>query len=208
MTAAADRKPSALTKGEVYRQARIWHGYLSAFAFLALLFFSATGILLNHPNWLKVELPPVAESQITLTPQELATLQAAPDQPRQLVKLVGGKARLLGAFRNGEAAGPQVFVRMQGVRGSSDLVADLATGEVRVTVEPQHPIAVLNGLHRGEQASAPWRAIIDIAGGVLIVMALIGYVLFFSLRFRLRTALVLTGASLAAMVGVFALLVR
>lgn len=199
---------TALTKGEVYRQARIWHGYLSAFAFLALLFFAATGIVLNHPNWFKAELLPVIESQVVLAPAELAILRAGPDRPRSLVKLVAAKARLLGAFRNGETAGPQVFVRLQGVRGTSDLVADLETGVVRVTVEPQHPIAILNGLHRGEQASAPWRAIIDIAGGVLILMALIGYVLFFSLRFRLRTALALTAASLIAMLGVFAAVVR
>ena len=203
----ANARPG-FTKGEFYRQCRIWHGYLSAFAFLALLFFSATGILLNHPNWLKVELPPLTETQITLTPQELAGLKAAPDAGRHLVKLVGPKAKLAGTFGNGETAGPQVFVRMQGVRGSSDLVGDLQTGVVRVTVERQHPIAVLNGLHRGELATAPWRAIIDIAGGVLIFMAIVGYVLFFSLRFRLRTALVLTGGSLLAMVGVFALLVR
>jgi len=208
MSGEAERGRTALTKGEFYRQCRIWHGYLSAFAFLALLFFSITGILLNHPNWLKVELAPLAESQITLTAEELAGLKAAKEPGPHLVKLVSPKARLLGTLRNADIAGPDVYVRMQGVRGSSDLVGNLETGVVRVTVEKQHPIAVFNGLHRGELASAPWRAIIDIAGVVLILMALIGYVLFFSLRFRLRTALVLTAGSLAAMVGVFVMLVR
>jgi len=40
--------------------------------------------------------------------------------------------------------------------------------------------------------------------GVLIVMSLIGYALFLSLRFRLRTALASTAASLIAMTGLFA----
>jgi len=204
----SEAKRPLLTKGEFYRQCRIWHGYLSAFAFLALLFFSATGILLNHPDWLKVELPPLAESQVALSPTEVASLQAAKDPGRHLVELVGAKASLKGTFRNGEVAGRDVYVRMQGVRGSSDLVGNLDTGVVRVTVERQHPIAVFNALHRGELASAPWRAIIDIAGIVLIVMAIIGYVLFFSLRFRLRTALALTAVSLVAMVGVFVVLVN
>ena len=36
---------------DFYRHARYVHGWLSAFAFIVLLFFSATGLLLNHPEW-------------------------------------------------------------------------------------------------------------------------------------------------------------
>ena len=44
-------KPASLDKGAFFRLCRMLHAYLSAFAFLALFFFSATGILLNHPEW-------------------------------------------------------------------------------------------------------------------------------------------------------------
>ena len=36
---------------DFYRHSRYVHGWLSAFAFLTLLFFSVTGLLLNHPEW-------------------------------------------------------------------------------------------------------------------------------------------------------------
>ena len=45
-------KPRSAFEIALYRQCRAWHGYLSAFAFIALMFFSATGILLNHPDWI------------------------------------------------------------------------------------------------------------------------------------------------------------
>ena len=48
-------RPMPPWKIEFYRQSRLWHGYLSAFAFIALIFFSVTGLLLNHPEWLKRE---------------------------------------------------------------------------------------------------------------------------------------------------------
>ena len=61
--------------------------------------------------------------------------------------------------------------------------------------------------HRAELAGGPWRLFVDLIGGVLIVMSLIGYAIFLSLRFRLRTALGLTALSLAVMVGLFLLTV-
>lgn len=104
-------------------------------------------------------------------------------------------------------AGADVFVRMQSVRGSTDLRGNVETGQTSVTVERQTATEILNGLHRGELAGGPWRLWIDIIAGVLLVLSILGYILFFSLRYRLKTAVVLTVASLAVMVGFYIALV-
>ncbi len=200
-----ERKP-AMSRGEFYRQCRIWHGYLSAFAFLALLFFSLTGISLNHPGWLKRPPQAVVETTVRLTPAELAQV-SGDGAGAALARIVGQRVKLRGEYKDAEVAGPSVFVRMQGVGGNSDLQADLTSGEVRVAVEPADTLEVLDALHRGETAGAAWRLLIDIAGVVLIAMSLIGYVLFLSLRMRLATALVLTVLSAAGAIGVFLMLV-
>lgn len=192
-----------LTKGEFYRQCRLWHGYLSAFSFLALLFFSVTGILLNHPDWPKVRLPDAVQRTIVLSPSELAQLKTSPEPAPAIARLIGGKMQLLGAFKDGEVSGSDVFIRMQGVRGTSDLRGNIRTGKIDVVVEPHHPVALINGLHRAEQAGWPWRIFVDVLAGLLIVMSLIGFILFLSLRFRLRTALILMGASVLVMGGLY-----
>lgn len=193
--------------GGFYRLMRDLHGYLSAFAFIALLFFAATGILLNHPGLLSGEGKPLDQSQVTLSAQEIAKVRGAPEPGRALAQIIGGKKKLVGEFQNGDAAGADVFVRMQSVRGSSDLRGNMETGLVEVTVERQPATEVLNGLHRGELAGKAWRFWIDVIGAVLIVLSILGYILFFSLRFRLKTALVLTAVSVVAMIGVFIALV-
>jgi hypothetical protein len=38
---------------DFYRHARYVHGWLSAFAFIALFFFALTGLFLNNPDWFK-----------------------------------------------------------------------------------------------------------------------------------------------------------
>lgn len=199
----AARPGRGFTSGEFYRQCRLWHGYLSAFAFLALVFFAATGILLNHPNWPKVTPPALVESRFALTPQQVSRIRASAEPGRELAALAGAKLKLIGAYREGDLVGDDLYVRLQGVRGTSDLRAHLETGQVEATVERQHLIAVINGLHRAEAAGAAWRFMVDVFGVVLIALSLIGYVLFLSLRFRWRTALALTGASLIVMLGLF-----
>ena len=37
-------------KGAFYRQCRMLHAYLSAGAFVMLMFFALSGLLLNHPH--------------------------------------------------------------------------------------------------------------------------------------------------------------
>lgn len=193
----------AFSKGDVYRVCREWHGYLSAFAFLALIFFAVTGILLNHPGLLEGQPPPPVEHTIKLSAEQIAALKAAAEPGRELSKVVGAMTELSGSYRSGEIAGDDVYVNLQGVRGRSDLTGSLATGEIRIYSERETTVGLLNGLHRGEHAGDAWRAFIDVMAGAFIVMSLIGYALFLSLRFRLRTALALTAASLIAMAGIF-----
>ena len=195
----------ASAKGAFYRLMRDLHGYFSAVAFLALLFFAATGILLNHPNLLPGRGVPYDEQTVQLTPDQLAKVKSASEPGAALTEIVGAQVALAGRFEGGDISGQDLFVRLEGVRGASDLRGHLDTGEVEVSVSRQNAIQILNSLHRGETAGAVWKALIDILAAVLIIMSVMGYILFFSLRFRLKTALVLTGLSLVAMVGIFTL---
>lgn len=204
---AAARTARGSLKGEVFRQARLWHGWLSAFAFLALMFFSATGLFLNHPEWFETreETGPV-ETAVTLTAAELTAARAATDPHRALAQAVGRRVKLLGAYQSGEAIDGEAQIRTEGVRGASDILVDLETGKAEVSTEKARLLATLNDLHRGKNAGASWKLVIDLSAIVILGLSLIGYVLFFSLRFRLRTGLILTAVSLAALGAVFVLL--
>jgi len=190
-------------KGEFYRQSRAWHGYLSAFAFLALIFFAGTGLLLNHPEWTPRRGDRLPEDRaFTLPRADLDRARAAADPARALAAAVGRRIHLLGAFQSGEAVDGQVLVRMEGPRGASDITIDLATGAVEASLEPARLVDTLNDLHRGKNAGQAWRSVIDLSAIVILALSVIGYLLFFSLRFRLRTSLLLTAVSLVALVGI------
>ena len=67
---------------------------------------------------------------------------------------------------------------------------------------------IVQDLHRGKNSGAAWRWVIDITAYLVGLLSVIGFVLLFTLRFRLRTSLVLAALSLAAMVAVVALFIR
>lgn len=182
-----------------YRLCRVWHGYLSAFAFVWLLFFSITGILLNHPTWLRNDRPVIVSRQFRLQPHELASVTAKAEPGPAFVQAMRGKLDLKGQIDSSEVVGQLFFVRMRGASGSSELQLDLHTGQGSAAIE-SFPIPTLfKELHRGEKAGPVWRAMIDITGFALVATSMMGLMIYLSLRFRLRTALFLVAGGLAAM---------
>jgi len=187
--------------GSILRLLRTWHGYLSAFAFLILIFFAATGILLNHPTWSQAKPPILSQAYITLTSDQIARLKTSPDYGAELQKIAAAHLRLEGQMINAQRDGEEVLIRLQGIRGGSLVTADLTNGKTRIDVDRQYFLAIIDELHRTERAGPVWQAFVDFTGVLLIAVAVLGYGLFLMLRFRLKTALTLSALSLILMVG-------
>jgi hypothetical protein len=202
------RAGPAVSRSGLFRLAREWHGYLSAIAFVALLFFSATGIVMNHPTITDGHLPDLIQKPFMLSPAEIAAIRANPDPGQTLVKTAERHiGKLRGGFRDGQLDGNDAFVRLQGASNNTDLHADLKSGRVEVTIVPAGRLDVLNNLHRGDRAGKLWQALVDASAILMILVSLLGYILFLSMRFRVRTALILTGATTLALVAIFFLVV-
>jgi uncharacterized protein len=196
-----------LSKGAVYRLCRMLHAYLSAFAFLALIFFSATGILLNHPEWFRGTKRAGEERIATVPAAEIAAALQSATPTAALAAALARHASPRGAFKSGEVGEDEAHLRFEGVTGTSDVLLNLRDGRTELLIERASAVAILNDLHRGKNAGSAWAVVIDISGIVVLALSLIGYVLFFSLRFRLATSLKLTAASLVTLVAVFYLFV-
>jgi hypothetical protein len=196
------------SKAAFYRLCRNWHGYLSAVAFVWLLFFAITGILLNHSNWFAAEAPAPTQKQFVLLPGEKALIKAAREPGAVLVDLLRDRLGLRGNISSTDIVGNQLFIRMRGVRGSSDVQADIENGRGSASIEKFAAVTTFKELHRGEQAGPVWQALIDISGAILAATALLGLLIYFAMRLRLATSLTLIGLGLAAMAGGIILFVR
>ena len=193
-------------KIEFYRQSRLWHGYLSAFAFISLMFFSVTGLVLNHPEWLAQE-SKSEEIRLSLLPGDVAAARKTDDPARAIAALIGAKGGVGGVYSSGEVDGDEAFLRYEGATGNASVMVDLKTGAAEAPLQKSDAVTILNDLHRGKNVGDAWKLFIDISAAIFLVLSLVGYILFFSLRYRLAQSLGLTIASLAAMTAVFVWLV-
>lgn len=199
---AISEKTRGLDRGAFYRTCREWHGYISAIAFAALIFFALTGITLNHPEWFENGAAESDTITIDLPPNTIRGLE-----PEALAKLVQERAPLRGRYSSGESLDGETILRFEGPKGNSDVSIDEARGRAEIRIEKATAFSLLNDLHRGKNAGAAWKVAIDIVAGLVLALSAIGFVLFLSLRLRLGVSLALTAAGFAAFVAAIALLV-
>ena len=192
-----------INKGKFYRTCRMLHTYLSAAAFIMLMFFSMSGLLLNHPDWFGAGRSDAAPVEIELEPAALAEAVQSDAPGAALAGLVRQETRTAGAFRTADIMEDEAFLRYTGVKGTTDVYIDLETGIADVEVSRPNPTAIIHDLHRGKDAGAVWKAFIDLTAGLILTMSLIGLILFFSLRFRLATSLKIMGSTLLAFASLY-----
>ncbi|MCU4581698.1 PepSY-associated TM helix domain-containing protein [Acinetobacter gyllenbergii] len=184
---------------DFYRHARYVHGWLSAFAFIVLIFFAATGLLLNNPDWFKSS----NDEQIvklTLPAAFVSAIQKQENPTQAILDFVRDKQPLIGRYKSSEVMDGEVMIRLESPAGSTDLWVLMDEGQVEITQKPASTVSLLNDLHRGKNVGATWHWLIDISAIIIILLSLAGYILFLTIKTRLITHLLLTAASLLTII--------
>jgi hypothetical protein len=173
------------------------HIYLSMFGLAAVLFFSVTGITLNHPNWLfgEVERQSEAESQLAL--QWLGrdrapggTVSDGHGDPTtavaklEIVEHLRKTHAIRGALADFRVDDTECTVSFKGPGYSADAFIDRESGRYRLTAIDHGFVAVINDLHKGRDTGPVWSVVIDVSAGVMALISLTGLVLLFYLKLR------------------------
>ncbi len=195
----------------------LWlHIYVSMFGLAAVLFFSVTGITLNHPDWFfgDSERQVQAEGQIDQKWLKAATPSSDPANPPdpagQVAKLdivehlrkTHGVRGALADFRVDER---ECMVSFKGAGYAADAFIDRESGHYNLTQTEHGFIAVINDLHKGRDTGPVWSAVIDISAVVLTVISLTGLTLLFYLKLRRKPGVIvsLLGAALIVVICLY-----
>ncbi len=198
------------------------HIYLSMFSLASLLFFSVTGITLNHPDWFstrgehtvqsegKMQIAwlrgadTVSASTNSNTIQE--TDSAAGVDKLAVVEHLRQVHAIRGALAEFRIDERECMVTFKGPSYAADAFIDRTSGHYELTETSHGFVAWINDLHKGRDTGKAWSIIIDIAAGLMTVVSLTGLILLFYIKRRrvsgVVTALVGT-AVIAAVVWMF-----
>jgi hypothetical protein len=181
------RRPRSL-KARTHVWMRWLHTYTSMISLLVVLFFSLTGITLNHPDWAFGTLP---TGWIEGT--EVNWLTVAEElRAQQGVHGRAGDTRL---------DGTEASLSFKAPGYSADAFIDTATGKYTLNVQAQGGVAVLNDLHRGRDAGPAWAWLIDLSGVFLTVVSLTGLgILLYLKKSRVKALAAMLGAGVLVVV--------
>ena len=209
------------------RFVRWMHIYLSMFSLALVLFFSVTGITLNHPDWFFANTERRVKEQGTINPSWLnmgagamgaessGTAEIRSENANNLDQRSAGVARLeivehlrnqhhigaaLAEFRAEET---ECLVTFKGPGYAADAFIDRQSGKYDVTQTFHGIVAVLNDLHKGRDTGPVWSAVIDVSAVFMTVISLSGLILLFYLKLRRVPGLAvgIAGAIAAIVIG-------
>jgi hypothetical protein len=195
------------------------HIYLSMFALAAVLFFSATGLTLNHPNWFfgESERRVQAQGKMNVTWLKQAsntrpTAEETSDPTSSVAKLdvvehLRSAHGVRGALTEFKADERECVVLFKGPGYAADAFIDRETGEYTINQSVHGFTAVINDLHKGRDTGPGWSILIDVSAIVMVVISLTGLVLLFYLKRRRMPGLVVALLGTIAVVAVFLLAV-
>ncbi len=176
---------------------RITHLDLTLFGLVLILFFAATGFMLNHEDWF---LP--AEPRTRTAEGALPTAALNPVDKFEVAEALRREFRVAGAVNSFQA--DEDVVEVEFLRPGERAVAEVRreSGQAVVTFETRGWAGVATDLHKGKSAGRAWGLLIDGVCVLLLVIAATGLVLWSSLRSRGKwgAVIVLVGAGLATAV--------
>lgn len=178
---AAAPRPNSRRWSQSFAAAVRWlHIYLSLLGFSAILFFSLTGVTLNHPDWFGLDAPRHAERAGTLP----ATWLGTDVDKLAIAERLRATHHLRGAVADFRIDDRELSLTFKGPAYAADVLVDRATGQYDLTVTEHGVVALINDLHKGRDSGRAWSALIDVAALLMAVSALTGLVLIFYIRRR------------------------
>jgi len=183
--------------------ARWSHIYLSMVSFAILLFFAATGLMLNHQDWFEKQ----QHTMMYKGTMDRAWLGKDVAQLRivEHLRQAHGIEADLSDFQVDDG---QISINFKGPGYSAEARVDRPTGSYDVTETRAGWAAVMNDLHKGRDAGQLWGKLIDAAAVLMMVVAASGLTLIFFLAKWRKSGLIVLGAGALASYLIYVAFVR
>lgn len=171
------KKKRGDAKRGVAKLSRWLHIYLSMVSFAIVLFFSFTGLTLNHPKWFG------AEEQLEEKYKGKLNIKWVdhPDTNKvaklEIVEFLRSKYQLKGAVSDFRMDDYELSISFRGPAYSADVFIDREKGDYEVTEIKKGMVAIWNDLHKGRDSGKRWSWVIDVSAIFLLIISLSGLIL-------------------------------
>ncbi len=164
-------------KKEVAKLSRWLHIYLSMVSFAIVLFFSVTGLTLNHPTWFGGDKQVIVKNKGKLNVKWVNNPDTNKIAKLEIVEFLRKAYQVKGAVSEIRIDDEEISVSLKGPAYSCDAFISREDGTYEVSEVKMGIMAVMNDLHKGRDSGKGWAWIIDISAAFLILVSLSGLIL-------------------------------
>ncbi|MEO8479908.1 MAG: PepSY-associated TM helix domain-containing protein [Gemmatimonadota bacterium] len=179
---------------------RTLHIYLTMFAFVLMVFFGVTGLLLNHEDLLP------GESLVETTGSIAPNLLTEPDK-LMVIEHLRSDYGAGGAVSSFDVNDNTLFVTLKGPGRTFEAEIDRTSGTATIRDTRRGMLVQLDDLHRGKDTGRAWRLVLDASSILLLLASVTGIVMWLALPKRRQGGLIALGVSIALLAAVVVWLV-
>jgi hypothetical protein len=194
-TSSPVKSKATKTKKQAAKISRWLHIYLSMLSFVIVLFFSVTGLTLNHADFFSGktivtrDTGKVNMGWVNVTDTNLVA-------KLNITEFFRNQYQVKGAVNDFRIDDSQVSFSFKGPGYAADVFIIRETGDYELLQTRTGFIGFMNDLHKGRDTGKTWSWVIDIAAICMAVISLSGLILLLFLRKKRRNGLLLAVAGL------------
>lgn len=152
------------------------HIYLSMFSFVIVLFFSVTGLTLNHLDWFP-EKEVLQEAYGRINVAWVNAVDTAQVKKLEIVEFLRASYHVKGQLNDFRIDETECSISFQGPGYTADVFVDRAKGTFHLSERSLGVVAWANDLHKGRDAGQGWKWVIDFSAIFMTVISLSGLIL-------------------------------
>ncbi len=184
------------------RVTRWLHIYLSMISFAIVLFFSVTGITLNHADYFQGKTTTTREKG-TLKPEWVNNKDTNLVAKLSIAEYFRNIYSVKGTVSDFRIDDGQVSIAYKGPGYEADAFINRQTGAYELAVTQTGFVGFINDLHKGRDTGRVWSWVIDIAAALMVLISLTGLILLLFIKKKRISGLILTVVGLLIMYMVY-----
>ncbi len=166
------------------------HIYLSMVSFTIVLFFSVTGLTLNHADWFQGK-PQTKQEKGKLTASWVNNKDTNLVAKLSVVEYFRNQHAVKGAVVDFRIEDSQVSVSFKGPGYEANAFITRETGEYEFTQTKTGFIGFANDLHKGRDTGTVWAWVIDISAVLMVIISLSGLILLLFIKKKRLNGMIL-----------------
>lgn len=179
-----------MNKKFIAKTSRWLHIYLSMISFIIVLFFSVTGLTLNHADYFQKNVV-ITQNKGTVNPNWVNATDTLKIQKLEIAEYFRNKYKAKGAVADFRISDNEISFSFKAPGYAADAFIDRSNATYTFMETNQGLMGFINDLHKGRDTGKTWLWVIDISAILMTLVSLSGLILLLFLKKKRLSGLLL-----------------